>query len=109
MRWRHELRKLVLLGVTLGVLVNLPFFTKEYSQLLSRGAIFDEIQIGMSSTAATDQLQHARIWCGITGGRSDECYFSDLTFNYLIRVDYKTNKVVRKSLAPRLKFESRFW
>lgn len=94
--------KAFVLGLVFGALINIPLVFPEIYNTCYHATTFDRVEIGMSYRDATQILERGGIWCGMTAGSSlNECYFSDIGRNYLIRLDPKIDRVMQKSVTVR--------
>jgi hypothetical protein len=90
----------IVLGVILGLLVNVVSFGFDVSSYLSNAHTFDQIHIGDSRSKALEVLQKDRIWCDLTSG-SRFCRFSDFWRDYEIGTDSANRIVTSKYMVER--------
>jgi hypothetical protein len=97
-----ESAKVALFGGVTGIALALGFALPDFHRAVSHTAVFDRIEIGMSSAKALDVLRQARIECGVTNdSSSNECHFSDFTGEYLVQFDPNAHRVMQKSYRLR--------
>ena len=97
----RTLLKLLLISITIGVVLNVPFVVYDLYQDAARSSTYEQLQIGTSRQQAVSVLEKANVWCELLEARATTCHFSDFWNNYSIFFDDATGLVTKRAYTRR--------
>jgi len=101
---RKAISLILVCGLAVGVVFNIPFFILDLSEYLSRMEPFRQITLDMSQEEVSNILEKNHITCAIPENPQSVNYkieFSDFWRKYAIYFHPGTRRVVRKVLLFR--------
>ncbi len=101
---RRAISLILVCGLAVGMVVNMPFFILDAREYLSRMAPFRQITLDMSQEEASNILQKNHVACAIPENPQSVNYkieFSDFWREYAIYFHPVSHRVVRKVLVFR--------